>query len=268
VWPVGTGVERRRLARRAPRGVPRAARRRERERRGAVPRRRGAASRRRLRQERPRGGRDPGPETGDSWAGILCTREQRFQNGPPHRRRLGRRAGRCATGGMGSADSGRAAAAARVSRRRNVRRSAPSAGALGSGAERDGRRPTTGAASEAAEGPRQDWEDGGSHGRPGRRPAPTGFRHRMDCLAHRVLRRGGNAGRAHAPEARSDKPTQAAKRSEAPTIPKQSRRAAAWEGGARRLREGARSQPPPRARELAGPTPPTLALLLDAAFAP
>lgn len=41
VWLVGTGVERRRLARRAPRGVPRAARRRERERRGAVPRRRG-----------------------------------------------------------------------------------------------------------------------------------------------------------------------------------------------------------------------------------
>jgi hypothetical protein len=83
------GVERRRLARRAPRGVPRAARRRERERIGAVPRRRGAASRRRLRQEWPRGGPDPGPETGGSWAGILCTREQRFQNGPAHRLRFG-----------------------------------------------------------------------------------------------------------------------------------------------------------------------------------
>ena len=49
---------------------------------------------------------------------------------------------------------------------------------------------------------------------------------------------------------------------------KQSRRAAAGEGGARRLREGARSQPPPRARELAGPTPPTLGPLLGAPCAP
>lgn len=49
---------------------------------------------------------------------------------------------------------------------------------------------------------------------------------------------------------------------------KQSRRAAAGEGGARRLREGARSQPPPRARELAGPTPPTLGPLISAPCAP
>lgn len=51
-------------------------------------------------------------------------------------------------------------------------------------------------------------------------------------------------------------------------VGKQSRRASAGEGGARRRREGARSQPPPRARELAGPTPPTLGPLLGAACAP
>lgn len=116
MWLVGTGVGRRRLARRAPRGVPRAARRRERERRGAVPRRRGAASRRRLRQEWPRGGPDPGPETGDSWAGILCTRAQRFQNAPHHRGRLGRREGAASSSGRRSAQARSAVVVASVPR--------------------------------------------------------------------------------------------------------------------------------------------------------